>query len=355
MARRDFYSVLAVRRGAEVDDIKKAYRALARQYHPDRNPGDEDAEQRFREITEAYETLRDPVLRDRYDRLGPLYRADGRPPTPEDLSEMVGEALGGLFRKKPPEQGEDLRYTLRIALEDVATGGTRVIEVRRQQQCGRCHGAGADPNGGSQRCDPCDGTGKSPTRRIFRSTCPHCDGTGQVTVKRCVDCNGVGRIDQTETLKVTIPRGVATGQKLKLTGKGNSPRVGDTHGDLFVIISVDDHPLFQRRAADLFVEVPISFQEAALGADVEVPTINGSTTIRVTAGTESGKIFRLAGRGLPALKGGRKGDLHLRMEVEVPTGLDEMAASSLSDFDATLGLDYHPRRQAFAEQLRKRK
>ena len=355
MARRDFYAILGLRRTANAEDIKKAYRALARQYHPDRNPEDEDAEQRFRSVAEAYETLRDPVQRDRYDRLGPLYRADGRPPTPEDLSEMVGEALGGLFRKKPPEQGEDLRYTLRIALEDVATGGTRVIEVRRQQQCGRCNGSGADPDGGSQPCGPCEGTGKSPTRRIFRSTCPHCDGRGEVVVKRCTDCTGVGRVDQMESLKVTIPRGVATGQKLKLSGRGNSARAGDLSGDLFVIISVDEHPLFQRRAADLFVDVPISYRDATLGADIDIPTINGSTVIRMPAGTESGKVFRLAGRGLPALKGGRKGDLHLRVEVEVPRGLGQDVMAALSEFDAVLGLDYHPKRQAFAEHLRKRK
>lgn len=355
MSRRDYYTVIGVRRNASAEDIKKAYRGLARQYHPDRNPNDVQAEQRFREVTEAYETLRDPVQRDRYDRLGPLYRADGRPPTPEDLSEMVGEALGSLFRKKAPDQGEDLRYTLRIPLETVATGGTQVIEVRRQLRCGRCSGDGADPEGGSRPCQPCDGTGKSPTRRLFRSACPHCEGRGTITVKRCTECTGAGRIDQLESLKVTVPRGVATGQKLKIAGKGNAPRIGEVMGDLFVIISVDDHPLFVRRASDLFVEVPITFGEATLGADVAVPTIDGQTTIRVPAGTESGKVFRLGGRGLPALKGGRKGDLHLRVEVEVPSGLDAKAKAALADFDATLGPDYHPKRQEFSQHLRDRK
>jgi len=165
----------------------------------------------------------------------------------------------------------------------------------------------------------------------------------------------VGRNDQTESLKVTIPKGVATGQKLKLSGKGNAPRTGEAMGDLYVIISVDEHPLFQRRAADLFVEVPITFTQAALGADVEVPTIDGCTTIRVPAGTESGKVFRLAGRGLPALKGGRKGDLHLRVDVEVPSSLNQEAKETIAAFDAAVGLDYHPRRREFSEHLRNRK
>jgi len=355
VARPDFYAVLGVRRNADADEVKKAYRALARQYHPDRNPDDVEAEVRFREITEAYETLREPELRARYDRLGPLYRVDGRPPTPEDLSEMVGEALGGLFRKKKPIQGEDLRYTLRIALEEVGTGGSKVIEIRRQRRCERCHGGGADPNGGSRACAQCEGTGKAANRRIFKSTCPHCDGRGTITIKRCTDCSGVGRLEQMESLKVQIPRGVATGQKLKLKGRGNMPREEGPQGDLFVIVSVDDHPLFQRRASDLFVEVPISFQEATLGADVAVPTIDGQTTIRVPPGTEAGKVFRLAGRGLPSLQGGRKGDLHLKVQVEVPSELNDNAKTALDDFDAATGLEYHPQRQAFADLLRKRK
>jgi molecular chaperone DnaJ len=355
VSRHDYYAVLGVRRDAETEDIKKAYRALARQFHPDRNPNDGDAERRFREVTEAYETLREPVQRDRYDRLGPLYRADGRPPTPEDLSEIVGEALGSLFRKKAPEQGEDLRYTLRVPLETVASGGTQMIEVRRQTRCGRCTGDGADPDGGSRTCEHCGGTGKSPTRRVFRTSCPHCEGHGQITVVQCTGCTGTGRLEQLESLKVTLPRGVATGQKLKISGKGNAPRIGDVVGDLFVIISVDDHPLFQRRASDLYVEVPITFAEAALGANIEVPTIDGKTTIRVPPGTESGKVFRLAGRGLPALKGGRKGDLHLRVEVEVPEGLTKQAKAALQTLDDVLGPDYHPKRQAFSQHLKNRK
>jgi molecular chaperone DnaJ len=355
MSRRDYYTVLGVRRDASADEIKKAYRALARQFHPDRNPDDPDTAGRFRTVTEAYEALRDPVQRDRYDRLGPLYRADGRPPTPEDVSEIVGEALGNLFRKKPANHGEDLRYTLRIDLETVARGGVQNIDVRRQVACARCEGLGADPQGGTRPCQPCEGSGKSATRRIFRSACPHCEGRGTITVKKCTECSGAGRLDKLESLKLTLPRGVSTGQKLKIAGKGNAPRNGETMGDLFVIINVDDHPLFQRRASDLFVEVPIGFSEAALGTDLTVPTIDGTTTIRVPAGTESGKVFRLAGRGLPALKSSKAGDLHLRVEVEVPRELSPGAEAALRDFDAALGLDYHPRRAAFSRHLEERK
>ena len=175
-----------------------------------------------------------------------------------------------------------------------------------------------------------------------------------MTVKRCTECSGGGRVESLESLKVTLPRGVATGTKLKIGGKGNAPRTGAPAGDLFVIINVDDHPLFQRRGADLFVEVPITIHEAALGADVQVPTVEGTTTIRVPTGTESGKVFRLGGRGLPALKGGRKGDLHLRVVVEVPHNLDAKATSALEKFANSVSPDTHPLRQKFSEQLKER-
>ncbi len=354
MARRDLYAILGVRRDASQDEIKKAYRALARQFHPDRNPDDPVSEERFREISEAYETLSETSLRQRYDRLGPLYRPDGRPPSPDELSEYISDTLTGLFRKRRPEKGEDLRYTLRIPLEVAGTGDERIIEVRRQVGCDPCKGNGADPAGGSQGCDRCAGTGKAPNRRVFRSVCPHCDGRGQITVKKCASCSGHGRVEVNEKLKVRIPKGVATGQKLKLRGKGNAARSGATSGDVFVIINVDEHALFQRRGADLHCTVPIRFGQATMGADIDVPTIEGKTTIRIPSGTPSGKTFRLAGRGLPTLEGGRKGDLHIQVEVEIPTNLNESERSLLRSFDEGVGLDYHPHLRAFADHMKDR-
>jgi len=354
VARRDYYAILGVRRSASVEEIKKAYRSLARQFHPDRNPDDDVASARFREVSEAYETLSDADQRTRYDRLGPLYRSDGRPPTPDEFSDFVSDTLSGLFRKRQPEQGADLRYTLRIPLEVVAAENERTIEVERQVDCEPCNSQGADPDGGSKPCKHCSGSGKAPNRRIFRSECPHCSGQGTITVKKCSDCGGRGQVEIGEKLKVRIPKGVATGQKLKLRGKGNVSRSSGPPGDLFVIISVDDHPLFRRRGADLHCIVPVFFSEAALGADVTVPTIDGQTTIRIPPGSPSGKIFRLAGRGLPTLQGGRKGDLHLQIEIEIPTNLDKAQRAAIASFDDGVGLDYHPLRRAFDDRLRDR-
>ena len=354
MARRDLYAVLGVARNASNDEVKKAYRNLARRYHPDRNDGDEHAAERFREIAEAYETISNPDLRSRYDRLGPLYRPDGRPPTPDEVSDWVTDTIGGMFRKRRPEQGEDLRYSLTVDLEDVAVGGEREIEVRRQATCAPCTGHGADPSGGRTTCNACDGSGKSTSRRVFRTQCPHCDGAGMVTIKKCASCAGAGRVEQMESLKVRIPKGVATGQKLKLRGKGNDPRAAGETGDLYVIINVNEHSLFQRRGSDLFCTVPIAFTQAALGAEIEVPTLDGKTKIRVNAGTESGKILRLAGRGLPTMKGNRKGDLHLVLNVETPQKLNDDQRKALDDLDKTLGTEAHPQRSAFIENMRKR-
>ncbi len=354
MARRDLYSVLGVARNATGDEVKKAYRNLARRYHPDRNDGDEMAAERFREIAEAYETLSNPDLRARYDRLGPLYRPDGRPPTPDEVSDWVTDTIGGMFRKRRPEQGEDLRYSLTVSLEDVATGGEREIEVRRQVTCSACAGQGADPKGGRTICTACDGSGKSSSRRVFRTQCPHCDGSGMLTIKKCDQCNGIGRLEQQESLKVRIPKGVATGQKLKLRAKGNDARAAGESGDLYVIINVKEHTLFQRRGSDLFCTVPIQFTQAALGTEVEVPTLDGKTKIRVNAGTASGKVLRLAGRGLPTMKGSKRGDLHLEIEVETPQNLTKEQRTALQELEKTLGRSTHPQQNSFIENMRNR-
>lgn len=356
MARRDYYAVLGVDRNATPDDIKRAFRDLAKRYHPDRNPDDVDAEARFREIVEAWEVLGNPAERLRYDRLGPFYRPDGRPPTPDDVSAVVQDALASIFRRRPPpEKGEDLRYTLEISLEEAAGGTERTIEVRRQSRCRRCQGSGAEPQVGTRVCDDCGGTGRSGRARLLRVDCPRCSGKGFVIVQRCAECGGDGRIQRLDTLKVRVPAGVATGQKLKLRERGNAPRRGEgKHGDLFVLIEVAEHALFRRRGADLFCEVPITLTEAALGADIEVPTLDGTTTIRVPPGTASGQVLRLAGRGLPTPPGrGRRprGDLHFRVLVEVPARLSSGDKRLLQELDRSLSPDAYPQREAFREHL----
>lgn len=359
MSRRDYYAILGVERSADPEDIKKAFRALAMRYHPDRNPDDVDAARHFREIVEAWECLGDPEQRFRYDRLGPFYRPDGRPPTPDDVTAVVSDAIASIFRRKPPpERGEDLRYGLSITLEEAALGTERTIEVRRLARCRACKGSGAEPDGGTRVCDQCGGDGKAGRGRLLRSECPRCDGRGFVIVKRCQRCDGKGRTERTDSLKVRVPTGVATGQKLKLREKGNVPRRGKGKpGDLLVLIEVAEHPLFRRRGADLFCEVPITVSEAALGAEIEVPTLDGLTSIRVPAGTPSGQVLRLASRGLPGVgeRGrGRRGDLHYRVVVEVPTELSADARELLTELAERLGADAYPRRQAYADQIKER-
>lgn len=357
MARRDYYQVLGVKKDASPEEIKKAFRALALQYHPDRNPDDVDADRRFREVAEAWEVLSDPEQRMRYDRMGPLFRPDGKPPSQDELNAYVSEVLGGLFRRKgQSELGEDLKHTLTVTLEEVSAGAEREITVNRMVKCKRCDTTGADPEGGRRPCAHCNGSGKSPTRRLLRTDCAQCDGRGFVIVKRCSRCGGEGRHDRPDQLKVKVPPGVATGQKLKIRGKGNDSRGDHMSGDLFVLVNVEDHPLFRRRGDDLLCEVPATFFEAALGADLAVPTLDGNTTIRVPAGTPSGKIFRLAGRGLPNLETPkRRGDLHYKVNVEVPTQLADRERAALRTAAEALGPAAHPERRAWTEAVARRR
>ncbi|MCB9762299.1 MAG: molecular chaperone DnaJ [Alphaproteobacteria bacterium] len=352
MARRDYYNILGVKRSATPEEIKKAFRGLALRYHPDRNPDDLDAERRFREIVEAYECLSDPEKRAMYDRMGPFYKPDGRPLTPDELGELVTDALGSLFGKKPDDRpGEDLRYTLTVTLEEVGEGVERTIVVPRQVRCGRCKATGAHPDGGRQPCDACEGSGKSPTRRIFRTSCARCDGRGYILVKACDRCGGEGRHGSEEHLKVRVPPGVATGQKLKLRHKGNDGHGAGVPGDLLVLIEVAEHGLFRRRGADLLCEVPVSFPEAALGARVRVPTLTGPTTILVPPGTPSGKILRLTGRGLPRLDRKGRGDLHLRVLVEIPSRLSAQQRAAVESLSDLTDERSHPLRAAYLEAI----
>lgn len=360
MARRDYYAVLGVGRNASSEDIKRAFRAQALKYHPDRNPGDADAERRFREAAEAWEVLGDAEQRSRYDRLGPLFTPSGRPPNPDELNDILRDALNGLFRRRRPGgPGEDLRFTLTITLEEAAVGAERTLDVPRTVRCKKCDGTGDHPEGRTP-CATCAGSGKSPTRRLLRTECATCDGRGYVPSRKCDRCGGEGRHPLEEKLKVKVPPGVATGQKLKLKSKGHEPpafagTAPGPAGDLYVVVNVDDHAIFRRRGADLLCEVPVTFPEVALGADIAVPTLSGSTTIRIPSGTPSGKTFRLPGRGLPAVEGSGKGDLHVRVVVEVPTALTPDQRAAVLALGERLGQDAHPARRAWDEALRSRR
>ncbi|MEQ1565911.1 MAG: molecular chaperone DnaJ [Myxococcota bacterium] len=355
MATRDFYNILGVERDVSADDIKKAYRVLARKWHPDRNPGDSAAEVRFKDVNEAYRTLSDPEKRSRYDRLGPLYTEDGRPPRPEELNQVVGTMWNNLFRRRAAQRGEDLRYTVSVTLEEVASGAEKEITVPRTVRCGTCAGEGADPNGGRRTCDVCKGTGRATGPRLLRSDCYHCNGRGFLVDKACPTCAGDGRTAAEDLLRVKIPAGVTTGQKLKVGAKGNAPRGTGEPGDLFVIVSVSEHPLFRRRGDDVLLEVPLTFPELAMGADVTIPTLEGATAIRVPAGSPPGKVLRLAGRGMPHVGKPGRGDLHLQLVLEVPNSLDESQRGALETWARQLPRGAHPRRAHFDQLVQERK
>jgi len=346
VATRDLYNILGITKSASPDEVKKAYRSLARRWHPDKNPGDVDAAARFKDINEAYRTLSDPEKRRRYDRLGPLYTEDGRPPKPEDVNEVVSNVFNNLFGRNKGQRGEDLRYTISLTLEEVAAGVDKAVTVPRFVSCNTCGGDGADPDGGKQKCDVCGGSGKG-TGRLFRSSCYHCQGQGFTITRRCPTCGGDGRKGLEDTLKVKVPKGVATGQKLKVSQKGNAARGSGEAGDLFVIVSVAEHDLFRRRGDDLLVDLPLTIEELTLGADVTIPTIEGSTSIRIPPGSSPGKVLRLGGRGLPRLGMQTRGDLHVQLGLEVPTGLSPEQRDALRSWTASLSPTAHPRRDAF--------
>ncbi len=354
MARKDYYAILGVPRNAGTDEIKRAFRAHALRWHPDRNPGDAEAEQKFREVAEAWEVLGDVEQRARFDRLGPLYTPSGRPPSPEDLEAILKDAVGNLFGVRRGEgPGEELRHGVTVTLEEAAAGCERDVTVTRTLRCRPCDGTG-DAATGRTGCGACGGTGKSATRRLFRSSCAVCGGKGYVPAARCERCSGQGRHPQEETLRLRIPTGVATGQKLRVRGKGHeSLAAGQPPGDLYVLVTVAEHAIFRRRGADLLCELPLLFVEAALGADVVVPTLEGTTTIRIPAGTVTGAAFRLEGRGLPS--GGRgRGDLHVKVVIDTPDRLGTDARAALNALARTLGPDCHPQRRAWDAALRER-
>lgn len=352
MSYRDYYNILGVPRDASQEDVKRAYRNLALRWHPDRNADDPEAGRRFKDISEAYRTLGDPERRARYDRMGPLYTEDGRPPRPEDLGEVMGTVWKNLFGRKTREPGEDLRYSISVTLEDVATGTERTIVVPRRIRCNRCAGHGAEA---SQRetCSACGGSGMS-KGRLLKTRCYHCDGRGYVVRDTCERCEGEGRVVIDESIVVKVPPGVATGQKLKVKGKGNAARGEGTDGDLLIVVNVADHPLFRRRGDDLLVEVPLDVRELSLGADIRVPTLDGTTTIRVPAGTPGGKIFRLSGRGLPHVGRSGRGDLHIQVALEIPVSLTPEEEEGLRRWAQVLPDDRHPKRAAFQRALEER-
>jgi molecular chaperone DnaJ len=357
--KRDYYEVLGVPREANGDEVKRAYRKLAVKLHPDRNPDDHTAEDAFKEASEAYAVLSDQERRRRYDRLGHGAFGDARGSgfPPPDLG-SIGEVLEGLFGEVFGRRGEsalprDLRYELAVTFEEAALGAERVIRYERQELCRRCEGQRHEPDAGDHACAACKGRGEVRFQRGFFAAaraCSACEGTGVRIEARCVGCHGRGTVARSRELSVRVPAGVADGAVRSVRGAGDESAAGK--GDLHVHIRVTPHSLFTRDGADVLCDVPVSFPEAALGAEIEVPTVGGKVTMRLPAGTQSGRVFRLRGKGLPVFGGAGKGDELVRVIVEVPEKLSERQRDLVAALAKELDVDVYPRRRTFLEKLK---
>ncbi len=353
MAKRDYYEVLGVSRDATQEEIKKAYRKLARQYHPDANPNDKDAEAKFKEITEAYEVLSDPEKRAQYDRFGHAATGaqgfggfegfggfGGFGTDFGGLGDIFDMFFGGTSRhRRGPEKGEDIRVDLELSFKEAAFGLEKDIRVPRMEPCSTCNGTGAAPGTRPVTCPVCGGSGQiqfaqsTPFGRMFQTrTCDRCRGAGRIIEKPCANCHGSGQVRRTRTIHIKIPAGVDDGTRLRVAGEGEAGLRGGPPGDLYVYIHVRPHKIFKREGNDVIMELPISFAQAALGDEVEVPTLEGKATIRIPEGTQHGTIFRLRGKGIPDLRGYGRGDQLVQVKVVTPTRLTEEQKKLLRQF-----------------------
>ncbi|MBM4336425.1 MAG: molecular chaperone DnaJ [Deltaproteobacteria bacterium] len=362
--KRDYYETLGVARDVSAEDLKKAYRKLAHQFHPDKNPGNPEAEAKFKEASEAYAVLSDTEKRAQYDRFGhqafgggqgagdPFAGFDPFSSFGDLFSEFFGgDIFGRNGRGGRGRRGADLRYDLEVDFGVAALGGEQTLKIPKHKACAACAGAGGE----RETCARCGGRGQIALQQGFfrmARTCDRCGGLGQSLKRACAECRGKGRLETLQSLSVRIPAGVDTGVRLRLQGEGEAGYDGGPPGDLFVVIHVRDHPLFERDGTDLHCEVPISIAQAALGCEVEVPNLEGKESVELSPGTQSGEQVRLRGRGLPRLGGGPRGDIVARIFVEVPTKLDARQRELLEEFARVTGDEVSPRRRGFLDKLR---
>jgi molecular chaperone DnaJ len=369
MAKRDYYEVLGVARDASEADLKKAYRRLAMKHHPDRNPGNPEAETHFKEAKEAYEALSDQDKRAAYDRFGHAGLQGGQGGGgfgggPDAFSDIFGDVFGDIFgagRRGGRSQvfrGADLRYELDLTLEQAVAGDSVTLDILAQVECTRCTGKGAEPGTQPISCKTCNGVGQVRVAQGFFSiqqTCPSCGGVGATIDKPCRECNGRGRVRKTKTLSVKVPAGVDNGDRIRLAREGEAGRNGGPPGDLYVDIAVQPHPIFTREGQNLSCEVPVSFATAALGGSVDVPTLDGNVVLKVPAETQSGSLFRLRGKGVRSVRESGVGDLFCRVQVETPVNLTAEQREKLRAFDAAIqneGERHSPRARSWFDGVK---
>lgn len=372
---KDYYSILGLDRNASDEDIKKAFRKLALQYHPDRNPGDKSSEEKFKEINEAYQVLSDPEKKSQYDQFGTTdFNGQGGFGGFDfgggfqdfggfgDIFETIfGGGFGGFSGGKSnrPQRGADLQYTLNLTFEEAAFGATKEIEINRSEECKKCNGTGAKPGTRPITCDKCGGTGQV---RISRrtgfgnftsvTTCDKCGGKGTIIREPCLDCHGSGRVKRKRKITIKVPAGVDNGNTIPLRGEGEPGTRGGDYGDLYVNINVMPHKIFKRDGFDVICEIPVSFPQATLGAEIDVPTIDGLVKYAIPEGTQSGTIFRLKGKGIPKIRGYGRGDEIIRIIVEVPKRLNEKQKELLRHFAESCGEDVNEQRKSFFDKMK---
>jgi molecular chaperone DnaJ len=371
--KRDYYEILGVGRNASGEEIKRAYRKLAVKFHPDKNPDDAHAEEKFKELGEAYDVLMDAEKRAAYDRYGHAAFSQGMGGRgggfhdPFDIFREVfgGGAGGGIFEtffggggstdREGRQHGSDLRYDMQITLEEAAFGVEKEIEVRKLDACDKCKGTGAESGSRAITCPSCHGRGQVISSRGFfqvSQTCPRCRGVGEIIEKPCRVCGGEGRIEKTSSIKLKVPAGIADGSRLRSLRNGEAGIRGGAQGDLYVVIHIKEHPIFQRDEDNLYCEVPIPFSTAALGGEIPVPTLDGKASLKVPAGMQSGQIFKLRGKGISNVNGRDRGDLLARLLVEVPTRLNAEQRQKLEEFAGLCGEENTPLHKSFFERAK---
>jgi len=371
--KRDYYEVLGVNKGASSDELKKAYRKEAKKYHPDLHPGDKAAEEKFKEVNEAYEVLSDPEKKSRYDQYGhagvdPNFGAGGGNPFGGgfgDFGDIFGDIFGnfgfggGGARRNGPKRGRDIHKTIEITFEEAAFGCKKTLNIEKMETCKTCNGTGAKPGTNPKTCSRCGGSGqvttqtRTPLGYIRNVTaCPDCGGTGQVIDSPCSDCSGRGKVRAKKTIELNVPEGINEGQTLQIGGAGEPGERGGPNGNLLVTIRIKKHDIFVRRENDVYINIPITFVQAALGASIKVPTISGVVEYDIPAETQSGSTFRLRGKGIPYLHGKSRGDQYVTVEVETPKNLTQHQKDLLREFDGTMEERNYKKRKGFFDTMK---